>query len=247
MIEQLTQINNEIKEIGDKDMYYILNAEIIFQWTDNDRFRKAMSKIEGIVSSLDNNKKQMVARYYAMILYKIRRKLITFSRDLPASQKRDIQHFAKWTGLGSMLIHHYMSSTNQETVVNMIWANPETAIDDMELVRDFYRSVADGSCPDLIKVGEGWRLQYRIQAAKLLIETHTNPRKKPSALINIENNLTSNGDKSLQINAYNRLLHEASTTESLSEPNIRRRIEAGERQMRGEKDVIDAEEIDETD
>ena len=247
MLDKLIQNNSETKEISEADVNFIRSAEIIFQWTDHTRFLTAMARIKRIVSNLSPPQKQLIAQYYAMIVYKLQIELLRISEDRPKDQKRDISNIAKWTGLKSLLISNYISSTNQESVVQMVWVNPEEAIHDMQLIRGLYRGIVDGTAGEMKEMNAGQKLYWQMKAAKVLLETHTNPRKKPSALINIENNLNGGDTALITTRAYDQILYEASATPSLNDPIMRRRIEAGEKILSEGADIIDAEGVDETD
>ncbi|GAF67423.1 unnamed protein product, partial [marine sediment metagenome] len=174
------------KYLTDSEIQYLLSAEVIFQWTDQKRFMKGMEKINTIIKKLTEDQKFSVARFLALIIYRNRILLAEINSNLKKSERREISHIANWTGLKLALIFHFISDSTKEDVVQSVWKDTDAAIDDMILVRDFYRQVVqnkEGMLDDLEKKD---KMQYRIQCANKLVLTHTNVRKSASPLVSLQ-------------------------------------------------------------
>jgi hypothetical protein len=242
--EALKEINEENKAISDRDTFYLLNIETILLWKTFDKFSNGMARIKKIVSKLDDSSKFQIAKYLGFLIYKHKKALSNLSRDCPKKEVRDISNISKWTGLGNSLIFHFMSNTNKESVVQMVWTEAESAIDDMQMYRELLRDIAEGKNEAVKRMTPAQKLHWQMKAGKELLSTHTAPRKKPGALANIENFLieilvvNKDDNNRRQITPY-----KPGHAPTLDDPAIKKRIADGEKMIQdGEFETINAEQ-----
>jgi len=220
-------MQNELEQIAvvpkltEKEQRALLRAEEWLLIKNDVLYKKFLQHIKVISQKVDDVSRETISKYLAMLIIKNEKRLL--------EKNRTAQTIAWHTGLKNLLIKHFLSPTLRESVTQLRMLDSDAAVEDIELIRNLYRTV--------IKENK-YTLWEKMQAAKALEASHWKPRAKPAQFFNIEGSVKGDiagGDMS-KVAQFNT----SGEVPSFNDPSMRHKIEEGRKRLQqGCEETID--------
>jgi len=173
------------RDITDDECNTLLDAEEKLLSPDNAVFEKYCADVSAIVEKLPPAQHIFIAKWFAPIVYKL-------SVVNKAAYKRAPKTIGRMLGLDRVWRFHYQNPVMRESVVIQVWNDPDEAIDDKKLIREYYRDILKLDDSEVVtgydKNGNPTHSELAIKrlkmdALKALEASHESGRKKaPQAL-----------------------------------------------------------------
>jgi len=176
------------RDITDDECNTLLDAEEKLLSPDNSVFEQYCADVTAIVKKLPEAQHIFIAKWFAPIVYKL-------SVVNKAAYNRAPKTIGRLLGLDRIWRFHYQNPAMRESVVMQVWNDPDEAIDDKKLIREYYRDIMKLDDSDVVtgydKHGQPMHNELAVKrlkmdALKALEGSHESGRKKAPQTVNVK-------------------------------------------------------------